>query len=485
MIRRMTQTMASAIVAVVWICSVSGEPTVESSAEGWQTLMGAWQVTSAQTSLILSIQPDRKALILWIRKGGRSQLYTSWEPCHGGVLVQGMPRIRLWAGRDGRDNELRAELEAIPEIGFDPNEKFHDHFFMRRIDYEQVPQEWLTRPIPERWTKDTLGEDWSTTAGRKPLPKKMEATEQDPGEVRGTSPRPSASAEDAVKNLSPTNYCWKMNGYVPPDFESFFPDDADGGKALDALFSSKQDRVATDKEILDTVRQGLRRTTQHRTLILSWIGNKYIWGKNPQNPYAVEIMYQAAHPDDRYGTRHYAIYFGLSVLKNKTTNVLHVLMDNYLADEDRGRIAWGLRSDNKAKSEVADLLLQKLDQYQQMPPEQVVLATEFYEKVTGEKPPAAERFSNLGRFLIMFRPSSSFSPNTKDELLEKFTSVIPLDNAEICEARIERGDIRGFVVASAQRRDAIVATLTSNEHFQVIGSELLTQKRARYLKLSQ
>lgn len=183
MIRRIFLIAVGVIVGTILIRPTFGESTDDSTVDSWQKLMGTWQVTSAQTSLILSIEPDRRVLVLWIREGGHSGLYTSWEPCHGGILLHSMPRIRLWPGREGRDNELRAELEAVPEIGFDPNEQFHDHFFMRRIEYEQVPREWLARPIPGRWTKETLEEDWDTTAGRKPLSEKTETAEQAPSEV--------------------------------------------------------------------------------------------------------------------------------------------------------------------------------------------------------------------------------------------------------------------------------------------------------------
>jgi len=42
---------------------------------------------------------------------------------------------------------------------------------MRRIEHEEMPQQWRNRPIPERWTKETLGAEWNASAGRKPLPK--------------------------------------------------------------------------------------------------------------------------------------------------------------------------------------------------------------------------------------------------------------------------------------------------------------------------
>lgn len=129
----------------------------------------------------------------------------------------------------------------------------------------------------------------------------------------------------------------RTDRYVPPDPNSFFPDDPQGGKQLDALFQAADKDERPDEEIFSTVRQGLRRTTQHRTLILQWIGNRYVWGKDPQNPRAVEILYHAVPLE-----RHYAVYFGLSVVRNKTPNILRTLADICMEGQEVGRTTWGL-----------------------------------------------------------------------------------------------------------------------------------------------
>ncbi len=148
-----------------------------------------------------------------------------------------------------------------------------------------------------------------------------------------------------VSNQLPTVLAWqRTDRYVPPDPNGFFPDDPEGGKRLDALYQAVDKDQRSDEEILATVRQGFRRTTQHRTLILSWVGTRYIWNKDPQNPQAVEILYQAVPLE-----RHYAIYFGLSVLRDKPANVLCTLADVCLQGGDEvGRISWGLGPQREA-----------------------------------------------------------------------------------------------------------------------------------------
>ena len=144
-------------------------------------------------------------------------------------------------------------------------------------------------------------------------------------------------------------YAWsRTDRYIPPDFNGFFPDDPNAGDLLDELFPSLQDSNLPDNEFLQIVQNGLRRTSQHRTLVLRAIGNRYIWNKTPQNPTAIEIMYHAADPEDDYGTRHYATYFGLSAIRpKKPANVLRtlVLICMKVDDEnDIGRVTWGCQN---------------------------------------------------------------------------------------------------------------------------------------------
>jgi len=136
--------------------------------------------------------------------------------------------------------------------------------------------------------------------------------------------------------------------YQGPSFDTFFPDDVEGGLALDRLWNARDRETRSDQEILKTVQRGLRRTREHRTLILGWIGNKYIWNKSPQNSDAIEIMYHAAdfsgERADPYGTRHYAVYFGLSVVQPKTPAILRTLAELAMRVDDHNdlsRIAWG------------------------------------------------------------------------------------------------------------------------------------------------
>jgi biopolymer transport protein ExbD len=134
----------------------------------------------------------------------------------------------------------------------------------------------------------------------------------------------------------------KADEYSPPDFEGYFPDDPEAGRKLDAMgemaiFQS----TLPDEELLEVVRKGLRRTSQR--WILRALGNRYIWGKDPQNPKAIEIMYHATDGPDMSN----AVYFGLSVVQEKSPSILRALVDICMRSDDPNvlsRVAWGTKS---------------------------------------------------------------------------------------------------------------------------------------------
>jgi len=147
---------------------------------------------------------------------------------------------------------------------------------------------------------------------------------------------------EAEKSTSPGG----MTGFGPVDFESYFEASIVGGQKLEKLWSDRNKDLRDADEILVMVRKGLRRYHGPGN-ILRWIGNLFIWGKNPQNPKAIELMYHASGSTERnlYGD---AIYFGLSVTDNKTPEILQAMTAVAMKTDDyynvTGRILWGCRN---------------------------------------------------------------------------------------------------------------------------------------------
>ena len=154
---------------------------------------------------------------------------------------------------------------------------------------------------------------------------------------------PPARSDD-----TPPTRAWQQDEpYLAPDFEAYFPDDVAGGKLLDEHYEANTLHGLGDAEFLSVIRNGLRHTTNHKTLIISYVGNRFIWGKAPQDPDAIELCYHAAAfgpGAEDSSTRHYAIYYGLSVVAEKTPAILRTFADLcVLVDDpsDIGRITWG------------------------------------------------------------------------------------------------------------------------------------------------
>ncbi len=132
-----------------------------------------------------------------------------------------------------------------------------------------------------------------------------------------------------------------------PDFEAYFPNDAEGGLALDRYFADHSNAGLGDDEYIALIRNGLRRTTVRKLFVLREFGNRFVWGNRTQRMDAIELMFHAADPRpeaDAYGTRHSAIYFGLSVTQDKTPRILDAMVAVAMASESAstiGRIAWG------------------------------------------------------------------------------------------------------------------------------------------------
>lgn len=147
-----------------------------------------------------------------------------------------------------------------------------------------------------------------------------------------------------------TNAWQRTDHYVAPDFNGYFPADTEGGDRLAQLEKSGQLETLPAGEVVSAVQKGLTTTKAYRLSILRTLGNRFIWGRSPQDAGAIELMYHAAgyaiEPDPQ-STVHFAVYFGLSVVEPKTPNILRTLVDICMRRNDPNilsRVAWGIHS---------------------------------------------------------------------------------------------------------------------------------------------
>ncbi len=163
--------------------------------------------------------------------------------------------------------------------------------------------------------------------------------------ARSGGDQPAAAASDPAQ---PTRAWHQKAPYQPPDFERFFPDDPAAGPPLDALIKNFEKDPRSDVEKLRLFRQGFRRAETNRATMLTVVGNRYIWGKSPQHPDAIEIVYHAAdwkaggdNPNDSFM---HAIHNGLSVVEPKSPAILKTFAEICMHKDDpnaMSRIAWG------------------------------------------------------------------------------------------------------------------------------------------------
>ena len=226
-------------------------------------------------------------------------------------------------------------------------------------------------------------------------------------------------------------YAWnRTDTYVPPDFENFFPNDAAAGAALDQLYAGREKLDVTDRELLDQIRRGLRRSTIRPNLLVSWITS--IFQTWPQDPAAIELLYHTLDaPDQQSGNdswRYCSIYFCFSNLQEKPNNVLRAMAQVYVTanrrDDMGGRITWSLKTDREKKF-FADRLLEEADKIEKLSESQALAIYDQYRELTGSKPPRPERFEEVGTFVLWGRLQGSLLAASDAEVEQWVADRIP------------------------------------------------------------
>lgn len=231
----------------------------------------------------------------------------------------------------------------------------------------------------------------------------------------------ASSAEQIDLKIEPP-YAWsRTDRYEAPNYEGFFPDDAEAGKQLDEWLEGKR-KVSSVDERLALIRRGLRNTTHHRTTLLGAIGNEFIWKQERQDPRAIELLYHASGSTDRE-VAHYALYHGPTVVSQRTPNLVRMLMQQYhsLDAGMQGRIAWGMKTYGD-KEQTRQLLLDLLNDYQNLDEATIGAALDTYQAVFETAAPDPDRFDHVGKWVVAYHRSdlSADHPRAAKILREAF-----------------------------------------------------------------
>lgn len=286
--------------------------------------------------------------------------------------------------------------------------------------------------------------------------------------------RPAAVKED---------HAWsRVDRYVPPDFEGFFArEDAAAVQALDSFLSHEDLRKSQPIEYRETVRRALRSTPRDRSRVLAQFGNTFVWNQANQDPDAIELLYHAAGSPE---LRHAALYYGATVVRQTTPNLIRMLVELGHRDQEiRQRIPWGIRTYAKPDQALADL--ERLITHEPPLAEATVLAAvELYRALADRNPPHPERYRDLGWWVVQcqHREDRAADPEGAARLRNRIRELAVVDDAlHDWTVRVE-GDLwQGWVlVRGLGRRDELLAQLTPSAGFTARALPFDDQFLARY-----
>lgn len=280
-------------------------------------------------------------------------------------------------------------------------------------------------------------------------------------------------------------YAWnRTDRYAPPDFEAFFPDDPEGGKQLDALFGGQLGGNHTPEEVFAVVRRGLRNTKRHPTLILAEVGKSFVWGVKDQDPRAIELLYHASDWS-KADAAHSALYHGLTVVKQRSDNLLRTLIERYATydGEIQGRILWGFKTYGD-RDDTAARLKRLLDHPAGLDDNAMVAAVDLYREFTGQAYPDLAKFNTAGMFAIAFEAKGL---TTVDQLRSRMAGWAG-DGSAVVEfvLRIDDGKPVGVgLVRGISHRERILKAIEGSDQATLVFCETLAPAVLQHRQLRE
>jgi hypothetical protein len=308
--------------------------------------------------------------------------------------------------------------------------------------------------------------------------------------VAGSGSVYAQDAADKPAGAIEPPFAWnRTDRYEPPNFEKFFPDDAEAGRQLDELLRTGMDKLTADQR-LSLIRRGLRRMSGHRTTLLGSVGNQFVWDKNPQDPRAIELLYHAsAAPEGEIA--HYALYHGPTVVTERSANLVRMLMERYqsLGGELQGRIAWGMKTYGD-QNQARKLLDELLDDHAALDAATVGSAIDVYRQVFDVPPPEMERFAGLGKWVVIYYRTdlSSDHPRAAEILREPLEQVLRNRQDRLADfvTRVHgKHEAAVVLLDGVSVRTDLVKNLSSRRGFEIVHNEMLSPRTLQELRVRE
>jgi beta-lactamase regulating signal transducer with metallopeptidase domain len=164
-----------------------------------------------------------------------------------------------------------------------------------------------------------------------------------------------------------------------------------------------------------------------RADIARTVGMAWAW---EARPLAIEILLQLSHDNNRH-VRYNAVYFGLSIARDKTEPIVRRLIEMALTDHESnlyGRITWGLSG---ASPELMEIIL--LEHIDAAGDDLHALASAYFlhKKVLKKEPPDSQRYKEVVArypediYWVSFEAKAPFNPGSEQELWDEFIAALP------------------------------------------------------------
>jgi hypothetical protein len=138
------------------------EETTEEN--GDSLFLGIWSTHYQQTFITLVINRDRTAQFLLIGPG-HSIGTVNWRPAPNGLIVDSLPRFRLWG--PSVNDRVRAEMEPLPpEMTNVEMQRFPLAFYLKRQRDSRDTTKQFERPLPDGWRNHAPPPDFDEAAGQ-------------------------------------------------------------------------------------------------------------------------------------------------------------------------------------------------------------------------------------------------------------------------------------------------------------------------------
>lgn len=128
--------------------------------------------------------------------------------------------------------------------------------------------------------------------------------------------------------------------------------------------------------------------TPIRSVAARIMGQEMVAGRDEPNPEAVELLMKLAK-DDSDDVRFSAVYYGLSQLKNKSDDVVELLLDVAAANREHSLYDQIVQSLENSREQTTRILDEKLKSGDS------IAIFEIYEDMTGKKPPNSDTYLNM------------------------------------------------------------------------------------------